>query len=503
MENTDQINNQCPRILLTGATGYVGGRLLKALEKERISLTCLARHPQMLKAKVKETTKVITGDLLDINSLRIALKDIDVAYYLVHSMGNEKDFQEQDRLAAQNFAEVAQEMGVKRIIYLGGLGNKASGLSAHLLSRQEVGEILSSYKVPVIELRASIVIGSGSLSFEMIRTITEHLPIMIAPRWVSTLAQPIAIEDLIDYLKEAMTLQINSSRVYQIGGKSRASYGDIMLEYAKQRKLERYIIPVPFLTPYLSSLWLGLVTPLYARVGRKLIQSLPNETIVEESSALKDFSVKPKSIKEAITRALINEDCEYAQTRWSDAISSAGEKKSWGGVKFGSRIVDSRVIYINRPKEDAFRPIRKIGGKSGWYYANFLWRIRGFIDLLVGGVGLRRGRRDPENPTVGETIDFWRVEAFEPNHLLRLVAEMKLPGKAWLEFEVKEEKNISCIRQTAIFDPVGLLGLLYWYLLFPLHQFIFAGMLRNIAAAAQNEPIKTVNPVNSNKLIKI
>jgi hypothetical protein len=272
--------------------------------------------------------------------------------------------------------------------------------------------------------------------------------------------------------------------VYEIGGKDQVSYGEIMREYAAQRGLRRTFIPVPVLTPRLSSLWLGLVTPLYARVGRKLIDSLRNQTTVQDSSALRVFPIRPRGIGEAIARALRSEDRDFAQTRWSDALSSSGHQQAWGGARFGARIVDSRVARVGRPPDRAFAPIRRIGGKTGWYYGDWLWHLRGFLDLLVGGVGMRRGRLDPEMPSVGGTLDFWRVEAFEPDRILRLSAEMKLPGRAWLEFEVQGDASVTTIRQTAIFDPLGLSGLLYWYVLFPIHHFIFAGMLRGIVAAA-------------------
>jgi len=310
---------------------------------------------------------------------------------------------------------------------------------------------------------------------------------MIAPRWVGTLAQPIAIEDLVGYLVAGAETAGVRNEVYEIGGADQVSYGDIMREYARQRGLRRAFIPVPVLTPRLSSLWLGLVTPLYARVGRKLIDSLRNQTTVKDSKALGVFPIRPRGIGEAIARALSNEDREFARTRWSDALSSAGHQKAWGGARFGARLVDSRVARVRRPPASAFAPIRRIGGRTGWYYGDWLWHLRGFLDLLVGGAGMRRGRLDPEMPSVGGTLDFWRVEAFEPDRLLRLSAEMKLPGRAWLEFEVRGDASVTTIRQTAIFDPVGLSGLLYWYFLFPLHHFIFAGMLRGIVAEATKE----------------
>ena len=474
-------------ILLTGATGYVGGRLLKALEVRGHRLRCLARHPEFLLPRVGSSTEVVKGDLLAPTSLAPALAGVDSAYYLVHSMGSTGAFEEEDRRAAKSFADAAREAGVRRIIYLGGLG-KGEKLSRHLASRQEVGRILWNSGVPTIEFRASIILGSGSVSFEMIRALVDRLPVMITPRWVRISAQPIAIEDVIAYLTAALYVEVDGSAVFEIGGTDRVSYGDIMLEYARQRGLRRLMIPVPVLSPRLSSLWLGLVTPVYARVGRKLIDSMTHETVVEDDLALRLFDVRPRGIRAAIERALRNEDREIAQTRWSDALSSRGPARTWGGVKFGSRLVDSRSAPVPCPPSEAFKPIRRIGGETGWYSADWLWRLRGFLDLLVGGAGMRRGRRDPERLAPGDTVDFWRVEAIEPDRLLRLSAEMKLPGRAWLQFEVEGDESGSTIRQTSIFDPVGLMGLLYWYLLYPLHSRVFAGMLHGIVRAAERKP---------------
>ena len=472
-------------ILLTGATGYVGGRLLSLLERQKIHVRCLTRRPEALEERRSPTTEVVAGDVLDRDSLSAAFENVDTAYYLVHSMGAQGNFQEQDRNAASNFAEAAATAGVRRIIYLGGLGNPDHELSKHLRSRQETGDALRAHHSQVIEFRASIVIGSGSLSFEMIRALVERLPIMICPKWIHVKAQPIAIEDLLAYLMAAMELPTLGSQVLEIGGPDQVSYREIMQEYARQRGLTRWMIPVPFLTPYLSSLWLGLVTPLYARVGKKLVESLRNPTLISNNLALTSFSVRPRTYREAIARALVNEDCEFAATRWSDALSSSGERRSWGGSRFGSRLVDSRTVVVSVPPEEAFAPIRRIGGRTGWYYGNWLWTTRGFIDLLLGGVGVRRGRRDDESVSVGDALDFWRVESYQPGHQLRLFAEMKVPGRAWLEFEVTPCEEGSKIRQTAIFDPLGLMGILYWYGIYPLHQCVFAGMLRNIARAAE------------------
>ena len=474
-------------VLLTGASGYIGGRLLKALEAAHWPVRCLARRPEFLRSRVSSSTEVVQADCLDRTSLASALVGVSTAYYLVHSMGSPGQFEKEDRQAAQNFAEAARDQGVQRIIYLGGLGNQDQALSAHLRSRHEVADILRSSGVPTIEFRASIVIGSGSLSFEMIRALVQRLPVMICPRWVEVKAQPIAVEDVIAYLTEALELPLEQSAVFEIGGPDQVSYGEIMQEYARQCGLRRWMIPVPFLTPRLSSLWLGLVTPIYARIGRKLIDSMRNPTLVCDPSALTTFGIKPKGLREAIERALHNENQEFAQTFWSDALSSGGKTISWGGVRFGTRLVDSRTINVLVPPALAFAPIQRIGGSNGWYFANFLWWFRGFLDLLVGGVGLRRGRRDPHTLAAGDALDFWRVESFEPNRRLSLVAEMKVPGRAWLQFEVESNSLGSVIRQTAIFDPAGLAGLLYWYTLYPVHYYIFKGMLHKIAEIAERK----------------
>jgi len=472
-------------VLLTGATGYVRGRLLPELVRAGWNVRCLVRRPENLQGRVPEGVDIVPGDLLDANSLRSAMKAVQTAFYLVHSMGSTGHFEEQDRRAAENFAVAAQEANLERIIYLGGLGDDSEGLSPHLRSRHEVGEILRQSGVPVIEFRASIVIGSGSLSFEMIRALVERLPIMITPRWVSVPAQPIAINDLLQYLKAALDLPISGNQIFEIGGPNQVSYGDLMREYARQRGLHRVMISVPVLTPRLSSLWLGLVTPLYSRIGRKLIDSIRNPTVVRDDSARKIFNIRPKDFREAISSALRNEEAEFVQTQWSDALSSIGMPRLWGGVRFGNRLIDSRMVHVGVPPAAAFAPIIRIGGKKGWHYGNWLWRIRGWLDLLAGGVGMRRGRRNPETLRVGDVVDCWRVESIEPDRRLRFMAEMKLPGRAWLEFEVIGDAKGSCIRQTAIYDPVGLWGLAYWYLLYPLHELVFSGMLREIAKAAE------------------
>jgi len=472
-------------ILLTGATGYVGGRLLPLLAADGWQVRCLARQPENLSPRVPDGVEVVRGDLLDAESLRSALAGVEAAFYLVHSMGATGNFEEQDRQAAENFGAAARAADVKRIIYLGGLGEEDQELSAHLRSRHETGERLRTSGIPVIELRASIIIGSGSLSFEMIRTLVERLPIMVTPRWVRVRAQPIAIGDALAYLRAALTIGINGSVTVEIGGPDRVSYGELMREYARQRGLRRWMISVPLLTPRLSSLWLGLVTPLYARVGRKLIDSLRHPTVVRDDSAQRMFSIRPMGVREAMACALRNEDTGFARTRWSDAVSAApSAPRQWGGTRFGNRLVDSRSTRVGASPARVFATVEGIGGAAGWHYANWLWTLRGWLDLLMGGVGMRRGRRDPQRLQVGDTLDCWRVEFIKPGQRLRLVAEMKLPGRAWLEIEAQPDGDGTHLRQTAMFDPVGLLGLAYWYGIWPLHQVVFAGMLRGIAKSA-------------------
>ncbi len=472
-------------VLLTGATGYVGGRLLTLLVEDGWRVRCLARQPENLLARVPEGVEVVPGDLFEAASLQVAMDGVDAAFYLVHSMGAAGDFEKQDRRAAQNFGAAAKSAGVQRIVYLGGLGEDDVELSAHLRSRHEVGATLRASGVQVIELRASVIIGSGSLSFEMIRALVERLPVMIMPRWVRVKAQPIAIDDVLAYLRAALKLDAPRSLLFEIGGPDRVSYADLMREYARQRGLRRWMIPVPLLTPGLSSLWLGLVTPLFARVGRKLIDSIRHPTIVRDDSASKTFAIRPIGAREAIRRALRNEDSKFARTRWSDAISAAASApRQWGGTRFGNRLVDSRSLHVAAPPEQVFDAVERIGGATGWHYANWLWMLRGWLDLLIGGVGMRRGRRDPDHLRVGDALDCWRVEAITPGRRLRLVAEMKLPGRAWLEFDVQPDGDGARLVQTAMFDPVGVSGLAYWYSVWPLHQLVFAGMLRGLAKAA-------------------
>jgi uncharacterized protein YbjT (DUF2867 family) len=470
------------RVLLTGATGYVGGRLLRKLEESGRLVRCMVRRPEVLSGRAAEQTEIVHGDILDPDSLHEALAGVTTAYYLVHSMAAPGPFAGADRRGAENFAAAALSCGVSRIVYLGGLGAEHD-LSTHLESRHEVGRILRESGVPTIEFRASIIIGSGSVSFEIVRSLVDRSPVLLMPRWVVSRTQPIAIEDVLGYLLAALDLELQESQIFEIGGPDRVTYADLMREYARQVGLRRSVIRVPLATPRISGLWLSVVTPVYASIGRELIQSLRNDTLVRDRSARNVFPIRPRSFRQAIARALANEDREFAETRWSDALS-AYQGRNWGGVTLGQRAVASRTIRVAASPEQTFAPIQRIGGKTGWYYANGFWRLRGLIDNVFGGVGLRRGRRDPVQLAVGDTLDFWRVEAFEQDRLLRLSAEMKTPGRIWLQFEVDGDQDGTALRQTAIFDPHGLAGLAYWYALYPVHRLIFEGMLRRIGQAA-------------------
>lgn len=472
-------------LLLTGASGYVGSRLLEAFETQERPVRCVARRPDALQDQVAVTTEVVEGDVMDEASLRPAMRGCEVAYYLVHRMNSPGDFEAEERLAAEAFVRAAKAEGISRIVYLGGLGDPEQTRSPHLRSRHETGRIFRDSGVQTIELRAGVILGADSLSFEMIRALVERLPIMITPKWVGVATQPIAIGDVIRYLVEAADREIDGSRVFEIGGADRTTYGGMMREYARQRGLHRVMLPVPFLTPRISALWLALVTPLYARVGRRLVESIRSPTVVRDDSALNTFHVVPLGLEGAVRRALEREDERMRGVRWNDAISFAEGAPPWGGKRFGSRLADRRSLHVGVSPAVAFEPIRRIGGDTGWYHASILWRLRGMLDILVGGVGARRGRRDPDTLRVGDAVDFWRVEAYEPDHRLLLRAEMRLPGRAWLEFTVERDGDGSTINQVAVFDPVGLFGLAYWYSVFFLHDFVFSGMLRAIARRAE------------------
>ena len=395
------------------------------------------------------------------------------------------DFERADRLAAELFAAATKAAGVKRIIYLGGLGADDDRLSAHLRSRHEVGAILRAAGLDVVEFRASIVVGAGSFSFDLVRTLVERLPVMICPAWLATPTQPIAITDVVAYLAGAADLPPGPPRIFEIGGPDKVSYGGIMQEYARQRGLRRLMIPVPVLTPRLSSLWLKLVTPRYSKVGRKLIDGLKNPTVVTNDLATREFAIRPRDLATAVREAGEQEDGDFAGKRWADFADAEDLPHRYGGVSEGSRLVDSRHRVVAVSPRQAFAAIERIGGKHGWYAANWLWTLRGWLDRLMGGPCMCRGRHDPDRLRTGDTLDCWRVEICDPPRRLRLAAEMKMPGRGWLEFEVVPRDGEVTIHQTAVFDPHGLGGLVYWYAIWPLHEFVFRRMVAGIARQAK------------------
>ncbi len=470
-------------ILLTGASGYVGGRLLHRLVQDGFPVRCLTRRPEFLATLVPRDVEIVAGDLLELESLTVAMAGVRIAYYLVHSMDGTGNFEEVDRRAASNFATAAAKAGVRHIIYLSGLGS-GQNLSAHLASRHEVGDILRHSGVLTTELRASIVIGAGSASFETIRTVVERLPAIPAPKWVDTAAQPIAIEDVIEYLLAVLTPEPTRSAVFEIGGGDRVSYAEIMREYARQRNLRRRVLTMPAGTARGWRLFLGVLTPTHGRVAAAMLDSLRNETVVSDPAAREAFAVKPRGLPEAIQWALTSEDHEFADTSWRDVLPEAPSSR-WGGIQIRRRMVTSRVEPVQALPHEVFAPIQRIGGQAGWYGVDWFWRLRGRLDELRGGDGMRRGRRDPHILHVGDRIDFWRVERVEPDRRLLLAAEMKIPGRLWLQFDIESDDRRTELRQTTVFDPAGSVGLFYWYLLYPVHHTIFKAMLHGLNRATQ------------------
>ena len=471
------------KVLLTGSTGYIGRRLKqKLLDDESVELKLLVRNKKTISPTILDKVEVIEGDTFNKEALKEALKDVEIAYYLIHSLSNE-NYKDLDKISAQNFLDVAEECGVKRIIYLGGLGVKNKDTSEHLLSRIETGEILSSNKsVQTIWLRAGVIIGSGSASFEIIRNLTEKLPVMTTPKWVDTKAQPIAVNDVLSYLHDSLYLGVRENLIVDIGS-AQLSYKEMMEKTALALGLKRFLIPVPFMSINISSYWLNLFTPVPFTIAKALIEGLKSEVVIQNQNARKYFpKLVPMSYEDAVKSAIKEIEENQVISRWNDKGDGVWEK-------IGQKEI-SKAIFIDRKEEDisniepskVYQSFIGIGGDNGWFDFDFLWELRGIIDKLIGGVGLKRGRRSQCDLRISDCLDFWKVVDLKENERLLLYAQMKLPGSAWLEFKIQDNKLI----QSAYFYPKGVLGRLYWYALIPLHYFVFNNMIKSIVKKAKD-----------------
>lgn len=475
------------RVLVTGASGYIGGRLVPRLLDAGYRVRCLARAPRKLSDRPwsdHPDVEIVAADAEDFEDVRAALEDCEAAYYLIHSMlVAGEDYSERDRRLSTIFAKAAAEQGVGRIVYLGGLGETGAGLSEHLSSRREVEQCLASSGVPVTVLRAAIIIGSGSASFEILRYLVERLPAMITPSWVSTRCQPIAIRNVLHYLTACLKTPSTIGKQLDIGGSEILTYRELMSTMAEARGLpNRLIAAVPILTPRLSSLWIHLVTPISSRVARPLAEGLKNEVICRSNEAVELMPQELLTVRQAIDLGLQNLRESHVETNWTDAGPMAGDP-DWSG---GDVFRDSWQVDVDASPELVFRAVCRIGGGNGWYAADALWKVRGWMDSLIGGPGLRRGRRDPDRVAYGDALDFWRVTDVEEPRRLVLRAEMKLPGLAQLGFDITPlDSGGTRLTQTALFIPRGLTGLAYWYAVLPFHGFVFRGMLEGIRRSAE------------------
>lgn len=481
------------RVLVCGATGYVGGRLVPLLFQKGLTVRCLVRSPEKLRAFPwcdDEKLEIVEGDLGDIETVRTAIEGVDAAYYLVHAMISAgEDYAKRDRELASNFVQASKGTSCQRIVYLGGLGELGPDLSKHLHSRREVAEILQQSECATTVFRAAMIVGSGSASFEILRYLVERLPIMITPKWVKTETQPIAIRDVLRYLVDCLSVPETAGRVIDIGGKDVFTYQELMQMMAKALGLQRRVIlPVPVLTPKLSSAWISLVTPVNASIARPLAEGLRNRTVCRDDMAQKLMPGSLSDVQTAIDAALGKLKLGEIETRWS----TAGEMPSdpeWSG---GKVFEDQRSCTINATAAEAFAALSRIGGRYGYWGADWLWWLRGLMDKAIGGPGLRRGRRHPDELRFGEAVDFWRVNGYQKDRWLRLHAEMKLPGEAELEFRIEPiDATVSQVTQTARFRPRGLFGIVYWYAVLPLHFFVFPTMVNGIKRDAEKLAAET------------
>ena len=485
------------RILVTGATGYIGGRLVPRLLERGHDVRCIVRDANRLAGRAwVHDVDVVEGDLDDAAAVAAAVDGMDAACYLVHSMTDHRAFRARDRALAERFGGAARDAGVRRIAYLGGLGDPARVHSTHLVSRHEVGTVLGAGGVPVVELRAAVIVGSGSASFEMLRHLTERVPVMIGPRWIDTRCQPIGVRSVLAYLVEVLERD-DVAGVYEIGGPDVLTYREMILAYAHERGLRRLVLALPVPHPEWSSRFLSIATPIPYGITRPLVQSLQHEMVVRDDRARRELGVEPMGFTDAVRLALEREAADQVETTWASSLASAGSMAAAGRelAEHEGLVFERHRLRTSAPPTRVFGSICALGGDDGWLAGNWLWQLRGTIDRVLGGVGMRRGRRHPRHLLVGEPVDFWRVEALEPPHLLRLRAEMKLPGRAWLQFEVLPDGDGARVEQTAFFEPRGVLGHLYWYALLPFHRFLFPGLIRAVCARAERADREGSYPV--------